>query len=77
MTVSTRKFLRQFALFRERAEQSESIVVQGRDGAKFMFHRVGQSAQPRRVQTPLPKAVTERWDLDAPALEPGDWEMNR
>jgi len=51
-------------------------MIEGRDGTKFLFHRVGESARPRRAQEPLPKTLTDKWDLDSSGLGPEDWQMN-
>ena len=59
MTVSTRKFVRQLSLFRARAQHGEPVLVESRDGAKFIFHRIGASARPRRVDRPLPRSVSK------------------
>jgi hypothetical protein len=77
MSVSTRKFLREFPAFREQAELGETVVIESREGVKFVFHRIGEAPRPRRVEAPLPREVTEKWDLESPALEAEEWEMNR
>lgn len=75
MKVSARKFVRQFSRFRERAERGEPVLVESR-GAQFLFHRIGNTSRPRKVEIPLPKSVTERWDLDRSAMEIQEWRMN-
>jgi hypothetical protein len=77
MSVSTRKFLREFPAFREQAEQGQTIVIESREGVKFVFHRIGDAPRPRRVEAPLPPEITEKWDVESPALEAEDWDMNR
>jgi hypothetical protein len=77
MGVSTRKFLRDFPAFREQAERGETILIESREGVKFVFHRIGEAPRPRRVETPLPCGITEKWNVESPALEAEDWEMNR
>jgi hypothetical protein len=76
MTVSPRKFVRQFSRFRDQAEHGEPVVIQGRNGTKFLFHRVGQAARPRRAPKPLPASITQQWDLDTPAISPEEWQIN-
>jgi hypothetical protein len=77
MSVSTRKFLREFPVFREQAERGDTVVIESREGVKFVFHRIGEVPRPRRVEMPLPREITEKWDVESPALEAEDWEMNR
>lgn len=77
MNVSTRKFLRDFPQFRQRAERGETVVIESRDGTKFFFHRIGAAPRPRQVKEPLPQEVTDRWDPDGPGVAPDEWEMNR
>jgi hypothetical protein len=77
MSVSTRKFLREFPVFREQAERGDTVVIESRDGVKFVFHRIGEAPRPRRVEAPLSREITEKWDVESPALEAEDWEMNR
>jgi hypothetical protein len=77
MSVSTRKFLREFPVFREQAERGDTVVIESRDGVKFVFHRIGEAPRPRRVEAPLSREITEKWDVESPALEVEDWEMNR
>lgn len=77
MSVSTRKFLREFPAFREQAERGETIVIESREGMKFVFHRIGEAPRPRRVEVPLSQEITEKWDVESPALGVEDWEMNR
>jgi hypothetical protein len=77
MTVSTRKFIRNFPEFRQQAEKGGTVVIESRDGVKFVFHRIGAAPRPRRVEKPLPREITEKWDTDSPATAPDDWKMNR
>ena len=76
MSVSTRRFLREFPAFRERAEQGETVVIESRKGMKFGFHRIGEAPRPRRVEQPLPRKTTDNWNVDSPATNVNDWEMN-
>ena len=77
MSVSTRKFIRDFPLFREQAEKGDTVVIESREGVKFVFHRIGAAPRPRQVETPLPREITDKWDADSPAIAPEEWEMNR
>lgn len=77
MSVSTRRFLREFPTFRERAEQGDIVVIESRKGVKFVFRRIGEAPRPRRVESALPKRITDRWQVDKPATAPDEWEMNR
>jgi hypothetical protein len=77
MPVSARQFLRDFPLFRRQAERGETVVIESRDGARFVFHRIGDAPKPRQVESPLPRTITDKWDVDGAALSPDDWEMNR
>jgi hypothetical protein len=77
MSVSTRRFLRDFPAFREQAERGETIMIESRKGVKFVFHRIGEAPRLRRVATPLPRGITAKWNVESPALEAEDWEMNR
>jgi predicted nuclease of predicted toxin-antitoxin system len=54
-----------------------SVKFESREGVKFVFHRIGEAPRPRRVEMPLPREITEKWDVESPALEVEDWEMNR
>jgi hypothetical protein len=76
MKVSTRKFIREFSRFRSQARQGEPVVIEGRDGTRFLFHVIGGAAGPGRCKEALPRSVTDRWDLDSPAIEARDWSMN-
>lgn len=77
MSVSPRKFIRQFPAFRERAEQGEIVVIESRKGVKFVFHRIGDAPRPRRVEAPLPREITDQWEVETSAIEAKEWEMNR
>lgn len=77
MSVSTRKFLRDFPVFRRQAERGETVLIEARDGTKFVFHRVGDAPRPRQTESPLPRTVTDDWDVDGRAFSPDEWEMNR
>ena len=77
MSVSTRKFIRDFPVFREQAEKGGTVVIESREGVKFVFHRIGAAPRPRRVETPLPRRITDKWEADSPATAPDEWEMNR
>lgn len=76
MSVSTRKFLRYFPAFRERAERGETVLIESRAGVKFVFHRIGDAPRPRRVEVPLPRKITDQWDFETPAAPASEWEMN-
>ena len=76
MSVSTRKFIRDFPVFREQAEKGDTVVIESREGVKFVFHRIGAAPRPRRVETPLPSEITDKWDVDSPATIAAEWEMN-
>ena len=77
MSVSKCKFIRDFPVFREQAEKGGTVVIESREGVKFIFHRIGAAPRPRRVETPLPREITDKWNVDSPASIPGEWEMNR
>lgn len=77
MSVSTRKFIRDFPMFREQAEKGGTVLIESREAVKFVFHLIGVAPRPHRVETPLPRAITEKWDVDSPASAPDEWEMNR
>ncbi len=77
MSVSTRKFIRDFPVFREQAEKGGTVLIESREGVKFVFHLMGVAPRPRRVETPLPRANTDKWDVDSSASAPEEWEMNR
>jgi hypothetical protein len=77
MSISTRKFLRDFPAYRERAERGETLLIESREGVKFVFHRIGDAPRPRRVDTPLSREITDRWDVEGPGFEPGEWAMDR
>jgi hypothetical protein len=76
MKVTPREFIREFPRFRERALQGEPVFIEARNGTKFLFHRVGESVRPRRCPEPLPTSVTDRWELDAPAIGLDEWNIN-
>jgi hypothetical protein len=76
MPVSTRKFIREFPIFREQAEKGQKVVIESRDGMKFVFHRIGAAPRPRRVEKALPLEITDRWDTRSAAISPGEWKMN-
>lgn len=77
MTVSTREFLRRFPAFRRAAKSGKEIVIESRDGSKFVFHQAGSQPRPRQTQVPLPKEVTDRWQVESRGWPPEEWEMNR
>ncbi len=77
MSISTRKFIREFPHFRHQAEQGETVLIESRDGKKYVFHQIGDAPRPRRVVSPLPRTITDKWDVDSPGLSPDEWEMNR
>jgi len=77
MSISTRKFLRDFPAYRERAERGEAVVIESREGVKFVFHRTGAAPRPRRVESPLSREITDRWDVEGPGFEAGEWTMDR
>lgn len=77
MSVSARKFLREFPVFREQAERGETVVIESREGVKFVFYRIGEAPRPRQVEAPLPREITETWDVESPALKEEDLEINR
>jgi hypothetical protein len=77
MSVGTRKFIRDFPLFREQAEKGGTVVIESREGVKFVFHRIGTAPRPRQVETPLRRKIADRWDADSPSSAPEEWEMNR
>ena len=77
MIMSTRNFIRNFPVFREHAENGGTVMIESREGVKFVFHRIGAAPHPRRVETALPRKITDKWDADSPATAPGEWEMNR
>ncbi len=54
-------------MFREQAEKGSTVVIESREGVKFVFHRIGAAPRPRRVETPLPREITDKWNVDSPA----------
>jgi hypothetical protein len=76
MSISSRTFLRDFPAYREQAERGETVVIESREGVKFVFHRIGDAPRPRRVETPLSRRITDRWDVDGPAFDAGEWGMD-
>ena len=75
MKATPRRFIRGFSRFRDQAQQGEPVLIEARNGAKFLFHRVGESARPWRCTEPLPPSITATWDLDRPAIAPQEWKM--
>jgi len=77
MSISTRAFLRGFPACRQQAERGESVVIESREGVKFVLHRIGDTPRPRRVLTPLSREITDGSSVDGPAFDPGEWRMDR
>jgi hypothetical protein len=76
MNVSVRKFIREFPLFRDKAQRGETVLVEARGGMKFVFCAIGQLKHPAQSKTPLPQSVTAAWNVEDQALNSNDWEMN-
>ena len=60
MSISTRKCFRIFPVYRDRAERGGTVVIESREGVKFVFPRTGDAPRLRRAETPLSREITER-----------------
>jgi hypothetical protein len=74
MTVTQRKFLREFPAIRRSALAGEKITITSREGVTFQF-TCSTPKRPRKSAIPAPPGATE--DFSASGFEPGDWEITR